>query len=488
MPYNSPEDQKILDEEFLIDPRPGKAARKDIVSRVSLGDKEVQIWFQNRRQVTRKKMRQEGRDVSSSADNSSDPIHPPSPPRGGIEAENARIEQEQPAGTRAANEVRREEHVEVVNQTANAGPAASGIDPSPAPCSTVLPSSQLDVLPSDKATSSSQPTRSSGPARPPPSFLRTSSSQSGLGYVANRRVTNSFAEEPIMRRVQSTHDFRLSMTDDGKAKVVDRAKATPSPEKPRPSAVENAIVSRLGTLRRSYSAAGLDSSNSKAAQQDAARKFQRTSTLGRSRDSRTWEFWCDSDSRSTLITRAEQETSGSAIDAIGLIRSNSSRVLRLNTNKMNSPNPGHHRSSKRPAIQQAQTHHGIMKPRSLQFGESQKTTKKPDAEYEDLITESDKENNDPKSSRQRTSQPASSHSKKVLGEKTSAISHSSSLGSLMAREARGKASRGSANVGIHVDEEVASFMGGPRSGTATSAVEDLDCVQSLLSLSQGNWS
>src|ERR1700753_532063 len=53
--YYSPENQKILEEEFQRNPRPDKATRLDIVSRVTLGEKEVQIWFQNRRQNSRKK-------------------------------------------------------------------------------------------------------------------------------------------------------------------------------------------------------------------------------------------------------------------------------------------------------------------------------------------------------------------------------------------------------------------------------------------------
>ena len=41
--HNRPEDQTVLEEEYKQNPRPGKAARHDITSRVSLSDKEVQV-------------------------------------------------------------------------------------------------------------------------------------------------------------------------------------------------------------------------------------------------------------------------------------------------------------------------------------------------------------------------------------------------------------------------------------------------------------
>lgn len=37
------------------------------------------------------------------------------------------------------------------------------------------------------------------------------------------------------------------------------------------------------------------------------------------------------------------------------------------------------------------------------------------------------------------------------------------------------------------DPELAAFMGGARKSNSISSEDDLDCVQGLLSLSQGNW-
>ncbi|KAI9886854.1 MAG: hypothetical protein M1823_001353 [Watsoniomyces obsoletus] len=51
----SPEDQAILEAEYQRNSKPDKAARLKIVEQVALGEKEVQIWFQNRRQNFRRK-------------------------------------------------------------------------------------------------------------------------------------------------------------------------------------------------------------------------------------------------------------------------------------------------------------------------------------------------------------------------------------------------------------------------------------------------
>ncbi|RSM16462.1 hypothetical protein CEP52_000166 [Fusarium oligoseptatum] len=50
-------DKMILEEAYSNNPKPDKQARLEIVQRVSLNEKEVQIWFQNRRQNDRRKSR-----------------------------------------------------------------------------------------------------------------------------------------------------------------------------------------------------------------------------------------------------------------------------------------------------------------------------------------------------------------------------------------------------------------------------------------------
>ena len=43
IPTNSPEDQKILEDEFSRNPKPDKASRLEIIKKVALGEKEIQV-------------------------------------------------------------------------------------------------------------------------------------------------------------------------------------------------------------------------------------------------------------------------------------------------------------------------------------------------------------------------------------------------------------------------------------------------------------
>lgn len=311
-------------------------------------------------------------------------------------------------------------------------------------------------------------------------------SLSSLLSTSSQAQTRPLPGSRSLKRSASSF-LRMAMGDDGKAKIVDRAVQSPSPERPKAVVVQAGMVSRLGNLRRSYSAAGFDDASHRDHANDASRKIARTGAMGRSKDSRTWEFWCDTDARSSLIERADQKDSGSAIEAIGqLKRSSSTRALQLNNTKLNSPmissrNAGKPAKTSRQGLKRSHTHHGSLSAKTNAIKTASKKGAQPE-EYETLNTESDKENWEPT----KPSRPAQNTSfvrghKRVLGENTSTMSQSSSLGSMMAREK----ARGS-SVQSTVDTEISSFMGHGHSRT-TSTGEDLDCVQSLLSLSQARW-
>lgn len=44
-PRSSPEDLAVLEAEYCCNPKPDKSTRMNIVDRVSMGEKEVQVWF-----------------------------------------------------------------------------------------------------------------------------------------------------------------------------------------------------------------------------------------------------------------------------------------------------------------------------------------------------------------------------------------------------------------------------------------------------------
>lgn len=513
IPCTSPEDQKILEEEFQKTSRPNKATRQDIVSRVALGEKEVQIWFQNRRQASRRKSRESDSHGSAS--------HPPS------DISDGSVVSSMPNDASDNVEKDAENHKELQDADANAALSDEGRSKEEDPVAekpTETSETQSTVLePTSSAMQSSAPTdfANSQPSQPIPASQETISST----YIANRRHASTFLkEEEEVVVAQSTTEarslarsgsayLRISMTDDGQATIVDRA--AKSHERPQSSTGRS--VSRRGSLRRSYSAAGFteDQTQSQDSKQTSA-KVPRISKPGRSRDSRTWEFYCDSDARNsnTLSKQANQELSGSASEAIGLMRSNSNRALRINPSKLNSPHSGQHGrvaeagSKKRGPLKRATTAHGRIQSNVVEIlADAKKPAKKGgdddgEDEFERPNTDSDKENWEPEDERRGGSgsgsqQKAASQpgKRRVLSENSKVMSQSSSLGAMMAHERRSKrgqagSSKSKSKVADDVDDEVAGFMRGAsstRTATGTSSGDELDCVHSLLSLSQGNW-
>lgn len=125
-------------------------------------------------------------------------------------------------------------------------------------------------------------------------------------------------KEPLKR---SSSMVRLSMTVDGAMKIRTNNEPTPSPEKPRappPASLQNKVKTPLARSKSAMSSVEVFPDSGKKAQSRPM-----GAGFGRSRDSRTWEFFCDSNAKDALSTQAEAETAGSAVSAINLIRTNS---------------------------------------------------------------------------------------------------------------------------------------------------------------------
>jgi hypothetical protein len=57
MSRSSPEDQATLEAEYKLNPKPNKAARAEIVERVKLNEKEVQVSSWNETRISRNQTR-----------------------------------------------------------------------------------------------------------------------------------------------------------------------------------------------------------------------------------------------------------------------------------------------------------------------------------------------------------------------------------------------------------------------------------------------
>ncbi|KAL1630491.1 Homeobox protein yox1 [Neofusicoccum ribis] len=528
----SPEDQKILEAEYQRNSKPDKTARLEIVKRVALGEKEVQIWFQNRRQNTRRKSKPlEPHEIQSHLHSSSQDLNaefsssvPNSDDVDEAEQElhegDVTAAQEKPCGPQGDPGSSPTPGIETLTRE-NASPSTKDSNTEPQSTDATTEPQEISTEPSGASPAEF------GSSQPLPASQE--SQRQGIGYLANRRSQSfvrtydestveklgsapSSQEQAPARTLKKSSSFvRLSMTEDGKARVI-TSEDSPSP--PRSQPTPGPVTERSEGLRRSYSAAAL---NDRLKQAQSPQGLQR-SISGRSRDSRAWEFWCDSDARNSLTEKANQEGSGSAADAIELIRSTSRSSLKLNPNKRNAQLLTQSsakrvkidgKSTHRPPLSRSSSSQGRLQGKPapmnrspLKKSQSARSKAADDDGFELPQTESDKENWEPgiPGATFRRANPAAGQQpgqprRRVLGENTNILSSGTSLGAMMDREKGLKISplkrlQDTINVNPEDDDEIRAFMGGAgghSQRTSVSSGEELGCVEGLLKLSQGNW-
>ena len=303
------------------------------------------------------------------------------------------------------------------------------------------------------------------------------------------RISQSNSAAPSSR-------VRLSLSLDGKAELISSDPSPPRAHPLRPSSSGSAIPQkRMRGLQRSQSALPFGPLPRKS---PITAPFVPRLASGRSRDARTWEFCCDTEARDELTTQAENESSGSAVAAINLIRSTSSSALKPNTNKRNAPAVKHDQSKhgKKPKLGRAMSSLARLQSTEKQSNSPQiRPSKDKDGLMRSPSGDSDKENWIPTEAggnARRRPLPSSrsdkqASSKAVLGDNFNVPTHAVNFGGN--RNKKRKPAYEGPNVfedqeNSEVPADVEKFM---RGDISPSKKGDLDCVQGLLSLSQGNW-
>ncbi|OAL75563.1 hypothetical protein A7D00_1162 [Trichophyton violaceum] len=485
----SPEDHAILEAEYRLNPKPDKATRASIVSRVSLGDKEVQIWFQNRRQNDRRK---------------SKPLHPNE-----LSSNTRELESSQKT-VDASPPNTQNENLNLSADDANGNTLGT---PSNCQCEHNIASSQLESSQTSTTSAKSQENQcrvcsavneprlrsqlSSGKRK------RADSGVSGLGVELENgrrsfgstnspslRLSLSFDGEAVVRGEDEKtpsppkirDSLRIAFSADGEAVVRTAGEPSPSPSRNRTS-TPLSLQSRLRSLRRTSSAVSFGSKLP-----DAANIF------GRSRDSRRWELYCDTDARSALSSPKigagpTPDGSGSARSSRRRASNANARILSPCANLPNSLLPTNP-PKKRKKLSRAVSSLGRLetepsletvnttKPNSSQGNRNQKTKPKTDFHNGD----SDKENWLPGTQdvgpRRRRLHPTAQPQNRVL--QTSGDAR---------REGNRIIGRGITSPRKDHDKNRDHGLSGKPSlpGTSSNQEEDLDCIQGLLSLSQGAW-
>ncbi|KAJ5616236.1 hypothetical protein N7537_001350 [Penicillium hordei] len=502
----SPEDHAVLESEYQQNPKPDKAARTSIVNRVSLGEKEVQIWFQNRRQNDRRKSKPlQPHELlaprSGMADSSGQPFSD----------DNASTE---PGSSSGAEQFDNNDHrEEMASKPWHGGLLHFSDDSDP-----VTEDKDEHELPQSTQTSVATEAGETPPTTQEEfSQLVNDHSEDSFLQVPKRKrsVTDIRGEGEYEQQATTTQNtyttptrsppsLRLSMSFDGEALLRKEGELTPSPPKGRnalriamssdgkavirgenePSPSKNRVAmfsvrrTKMSSLRRTSSAVFPATPRAGVTEKDRA--------FGRSRDSRNWESFCDTDARSALST----PTSGPN-GSPGLFQSRSQRSLpRSTSGRHYDPNTPISQSIGEKRRKLARTVSSLGR---LETGRNKaninpsKLSKplftksgKPDLEQDH--GDSDKENWVPGTRSTNIRRRNTSHiPRPVLRD----ANRNRGLGiSTNGKRNRPLQTGSLGKAPPELSAEVSAFMAG---GSGDSQEDDLDCVQGLLSLSQGAW-
>ncbi|EAW09786.1 homeobox domain-containing protein [Aspergillus clavatus NRRL 1] len=522
----SPEDHAILEAEYQRNPKPDKAARASIVGRVSLGEKEVQIWFQNRRQNDRRKSKPlQPHELLAPKSDASSPLRQSTSDDNNIAAEpssSSGVDQfdgpghdRDAAGLSFDDGVPQSSYESIVHgdnddlvrpclssQTSLSSEASEKSNPTPTQQDATTPLD--DTQQSAKRKRSLSDLHGDMLVTQEPLQTSTPVGLQGMKSPPSLRISLSFDGEAMVRRdgeltpspPKGRNSLRIAMSSDGKAVI--RGEDEPSPSKGRIS-MFSAKSARFTGLRRSSSAVVLGTPRTSSMEKDK--------TFGRSRDPRNWESFFDTDARSALSTPMSSQSapnSGSpgsflAQGQRSLTRSLSGRhgnhMPSTPGDYLNTPVP-QRAAEKRRKLSRTVSSLGRLESAQSYLNRTPSNTNKSsklmkDNEELDFgCGDSDKENWIPGTRVSHVRRRAASHhqsQRPALREasgRDGKISRTLSSSGRRPRISQQTSHRKSVKSMPELDADVSAFMAG---GGGASQEEDLDCVQGLLSLSQGAW-
>ncbi|KAJ5577565.1 Homeodomain [Penicillium hispanicum] len=513
----SPEDHAILEAEYQTNPKPDKVARANIVSRVSLGEKEVQIWFQNRRQNDRRKSKplQPHELLAPRSSMSDSSGHPTSDdnafaePGSSSGAEQVDV-QDRPEDSRPRSWGG--ELLQLSNESDPVTGEKDELEPPPQSTQTSVATEDLE----DTPPTTQEEFHGAGASQdveeiPAESLLQAPKRKRSVSDLRDEGQVGQHVVEGQTTPVKSPPSLRLSLSFDGEAMVRKQDEMTPSPPKGRnalriamssdgkaviraenePSPSKNRVAmfsvrrTKLSGLRRSSSA--IFPATPRVGMSEKDRVF------GRSCDSRNWESF-DTDARSALSTPTSSQTAPNA--SPGLFQSRSQRSLTRSASQRHSLLAVHADSACTPISQsmgekrrklsravsslgRLETDRNRQSTYPAKLSKSMSKSNKPDLELDP--GDSDKENWVPGTRSPQVRRRTTSHaSRPPLRE----ANRNRGLGLLSSGKPRPFAAGSQGKAPPELSAEVSAFMAG---GSGGSQEDDLDCVQGLLSLSQGAW-
>ena len=310
------------------------------------------------------------------------------------------------------------------------------------------------------------------PTKSPPS-LRLSMSFDGEAMV---RKEGELTPSPPKGR----NALRIAMSSDGKAVI--RGENEPSPSKNR-VAMFSVRRTKMSSLRRSSSAVFPATPRAGVAEKDRA--------FGRSRDPRNWESFCDTDARSALSTPSSGPNASPALfqsrSQRSLPRSASGRHSFVSNADFTNTPISQSMGEKRRKLARTVSSLGRLETGRNKANANPSKLSKPlfsksgKSNLEMDPGDSDKENWVPGTRSANIRRRNTSHaSRQVLRD----ANRNRGLGISTNGKRNRPLQAGSQGKAPEFSAEVSAFMAG---GSGDSQEDDLDCVQGLLSLSQGAW-
>ncbi|KAB8272377.1 hypothetical protein BDV30DRAFT_239641 [Aspergillus minisclerotigenes] len=521
----SPEDHAVLEAEYQRNPKPDKTARASIVSRVSLGEKEVQIWFQNRRQNDRRKSKplQPHELLAPRSDASKQSFSDESvPAEPGSSSGTEQYDDPSNESNAAAQALENDSFASDMVRGSQEEPEQPVLSSQTSVATSEAPEnkegtqensrSEFDLNKEHASVPSDTPHQNSAKRKRSITDLRQGRSEAqqpltpcgvqGMRSPPSLRISLSFDGEAMVRKEgeltpsppKGRNALRIAMSSDGKAVI--RADGEPSPSKNRISMFPTRTP-RFTGLRRSNSAVVLGTPRG---------SIERERIFGRSRDPRNWESVFDTDARSALSTPSSSQ-SGAHTGSPGFFRSGGPRSLTRSlsakykntatfnsSEHLNTPVPQATREKRRKlsravsSLGRLESGLEVTNDKNTSYSAKMSKSMAGKGNRDIECGDSDKENWIPGTQTSRVRRRAASqhHSSRPVLRDANGKDGKVNKDLTTRRSRLSQASHRKANEKAlpTVDTEVSTFMAG---GGGSSQEEDLDCIQGLLSLSQGAW-
>ncbi|EPQ64399.1 Bgt-1650 [Blumeria graminis f. sp. tritici] len=361
----SPHDQAALEAQYRRNPKPNKITRAEIVEEISLNEKEVQIWFQNRRQIDRRKLRPLMPHEASALSTGAAILLSPEPttvlsisssqashcgvadygcrPQGHSENVDGSYKVQDVVSKLTPPIV---DPLTICNSTSEHTPKILNYEEMSTSSCPNNPHTSLTSTPG--YTSSCSSSRVYTYSTPPSSQLTSLSYPSPTSLIKDRgldpkqdnvrnelELDTSLSSRDRRNTITTGLSTRVDLSSSQKCKTVGTSLSLLPPQSSCSNPVSESVYLKKGPKRLRMGLSGLKPRVNGSENREETTPSIRRRPVGRSRSAQAWKFCCDREPHDELTLHAENESHGSAVAAISLIRSTGKYLSRSEVHNRN---------------------------------------------------------------------------------------------------------------------------------------------------------